>query len=199
MVFGCHFGTPRGERLGLEPPRFYPSRPPLRPFREAIPTLPGPRLAPTLQPKALSVGRIFSPARFAPITLDPKKLKAVEALLAGRSRAEAAQAAGVHEATVHRWHALPEFVAAIAGRQDSTLRRTADVLKQRAAAAAERLSTIAVAPKTKAANAITALDKLLTQNLRYHEAVVITEELAALRAKVEALENPAPTESKPNA
>jgi hypothetical protein len=55
-------------------------------------------------------------------SLTPKQRKALEAFALGKTPADAAQAAGVHRATVYRWQQEPAFMAELRRVEGAALR-----------------------------------------------------------------------------
>lgn len=77
------------------------------------------------------------------MSLDPKQLKGLNALISGKSESEAGAIAGVSRATVARWKRKAEFRDALAkakSRLQSDIRDAADQSAEEARARLDRLS-----------------------------------------------------------
>jgi hypothetical protein len=113
------------------------------------------------------------------VKLKPRQLKAIDALLRGKSLVAAAGAAGVSTMTLHRWRQDPAFQAAYAEGVHRVFGEGIDRLQATAKRAVQTLEKCLRAPRT--GDRIKSADRLLAHGLR-------AAELRDLADRVEALE-----------
>jgi hypothetical protein len=113
------------------------------------------------------------------VKIKPRHLKAIAALVRGRSPTSAAAEAGVSRVALHRWQHDPDFMAAY---QDAVRRVFGDGLDRLQAVARKAVRTLhECLGAAKAGDRIKAADRLLAHGLR-------AAELKDLAQRVEALE-----------
>jgi AcrR family transcriptional regulator len=112
---------------------------------------------------------------------------ALNALLAGSTIRDAADAVGVNESTVFRWLKSDEFSTALRAQSADAIRRAS----WRLAGAIDEAITVLLDVATGrivgrgASTRVRAADLLLGHAQRFHEMSDITERLAALEAKID--------------
>jgi hypothetical protein len=110
--------------------------------------------------------------------IGPRHLKAIAALLRGKSLTGAAAAAGVTTMTLHRWRQVPDFRAAYAEGVRRVFGEGIDRLQAVAKRAVRTLEKGLRSPK--AADQIKSADRLLTHGLRAAELRDLTERVQVL-------------------
>lgn len=124
----------------------------------------------------------------APKPLTAQQRRAVEALLAGRTKADAAREANVAETTLHRWYANnPAFVAEMERGRREGLKNAVDALRLSACRAVERLKAEMDSPSPNPVR-ITAADKILTHAMRLGEATDMAAKVEELEKRIAAHE-----------
>lgn len=115
--------------------------------------------------------------------LTAKHVRAIDALLAGQTRASAAAAAGVTERTLDRWRAeLPEFADELARRSSATLRDAALRLKGTIDDAVDVLREVMTSADSRPAVRLRAAQVVIESSLKLIEATDVLDRLEALEA-----------------
>jgi hypothetical protein len=131
-------------------------------------------------------GRYDLLAFVTPLTIQPRQLKAIAALVSGKTKAKAAAAAKVSTMTLHRWLRDPAFQTAYAEAVRRVFGENIDRLKAVAGKAVGTLHRCLTASRDS--DKIRAADRLLTHALRAAELGDLTERLEALEKALEAKE-----------
>jgi hypothetical protein len=108
-------------------------------------------------------------------------------LVAGATRKDAAEAAGVSEATVYRRLREPDFLAELESRQGELVRNGALAFAVDVAESREVLRQIRDDPDVPASVRVTAADRLISRGLAYVElsaAVRLDERIARIEARL---------------
>ncbi len=113
------------------------------------------------------------------IRLSPKKLKAIEVLLAGGSKRAAAAAAGISEQQLYRWAKQPEFAAAISAQKTELMERVNARLLALALQATAALGQVLETPDTQTL-ALRASDIVLARLMSIRELSEFERRLTAL-------------------
>jgi hypothetical protein len=116
--------------------------------------------------------------------LRPNQRRALAALLAAPTLAEAAARAGVGERTLRRWLGDAAFRAELHRAQDEAM---AQATRQSLAAMAEALQTLQAImhdPTAQPSARVSAAKSILEHAARLYEATMLAERLAALEQKV---------------
>ena len=117
--------------------------------------------------------------------MTPRKIKAIEALLSGHSKAEAAALAGVSPATLRVWQHQSDFKEEYRRGVDSMLETTVRKAQNAAGSAVDTLESIMLDGDVQAGVRVGAADKILTHTQRLTEAVDILARLDALEESLE--------------
>jgi hypothetical protein len=113
----------------------------------------------------------------------PRQMRAIVALIGGKSIASAAAAASVSPRTLHTWRSDPTFATALQRARDEAFREALETLRRVAATAVATCEGL-MAVKSDANVRLAAARTVLQVALRSHEQVVIEQRLAALEAKL---------------
>jgi hypothetical protein len=120
--------------------------------------------------------------------ITPRQLKAIDALLRGKSLAGAAAEAGVSKMTLHRWRRGPDFQAAYAEAVRRVFGEGIDRLQAAARRAVLALEKGLRSPR--AADQIRSADRLLAHGLRAAELRDLAERVEALEKALQEKEGP---------
>jgi phenylpyruvate tautomerase PptA (4-oxalocrotonate tautomerase family) len=118
-------------------------------------------------------------------SVTPRQQRALEALLAGATVAEAAAAAGVARKTVYSWIQSPAFRAELDAAQRAAIEAITRRIVRLAEAATEALRV--ALEEAPPATRVRAADVLLRRLLEFREFTALEERVAALEAAVERL------------
>ncbi len=121
--------------------------------------------------------------------MTPRKEKALQALLVCRTRAEAAQAAGIGESTLRTYFQDPEFTERYEAAFAGMVRDAAQQAKQTLSPALSTLREIMEDGTEQTQARITAARSILEYSLKLTEQADILEQLRALERWKEETEN----------
>jgi hypothetical protein len=115
-------------------------------------------------------------------TLPPKQLRAIESLLAGRTKIEAAAQAGVSYRTLHRWLQDPTFRAALTTASDATFADATHRLTGVLDEAVTVLAKVMNNEQAKEADRLRAASLIISRSLDLIQQKQILDRVTALEA-----------------
>ena len=114
-----------------------------------------------------------------------KQIKALQSLLEGRTKRQAAAEAGCSESTLRRWATSdPSFMAAYKEAVGATLEVTVRKLQAAALDAADTLHSVAIDTDAAAGTRIQAADRILTHSAKLTEQLDVLDRLDALEKEI---------------
>ena len=120
--------------------------------------------------------------------LDEKRTLALMSLLAGNTRAEAAEIAGVTETSIYNWLAEPGFAIALKKAREAVFADALDGLKAASLIALETLCQIAKNSSASPSARVAASTAILSNCFRAVETIEIQSRLEKLQLQVASLE-----------
>lgn len=115
--------------------------------------------------------------------LTPKERRALEALLSGKNKGEAALAAGVQPRTLSRWLASPHFRAELTAVSDLALKDAAVSLKSALGDAVGVMAGIMKDEGVSPTVRLRAADMVASHSIKITEAADLLERIEALEAR----------------
>jgi hypothetical protein len=125
----------------------------------------------------------------APPVLDPKREQLIFALMREKTKAAAARAAGIEQRTMYRWLADPEFKEALRAARRAVFDDALFVLEKGAVKAAQALvdALELLDVENQPFVLIMAATRVLDRAFKAQDSIAVEEELAKLRAVVDAV------------
>lgn len=120
--------------------------------------------------------------------MTPRKINAIEALLLGHSKAEAAALAGVSPATLRVWQHQSDFKEEYRRGVDSMLETTVRKAQNAAGSAVDTLESIMLDGDVQAGPRVSAARSLLEFGLRLTEQNNVLTRLAEIEAELDKME-----------
>lgn len=125
--------------------------------------------------------------------LDPKQEQLIFALLKAKTKEEAASISGINPRTMYRWLANPRFMAAYRAAKREIFEDAIGILHKESVKAAqvlaEEMDCDGDGKATGSRERISAAAKILLYSFKGMDAILIHEELAHLRATIDAVKN----------
>lgn len=119
--------------------------------------------------------------------ITPKQHQAIQAILAGKTRAEAAEAAGINDRTIYKWLQDEAFTRALRTAETQAITTAQAALIARIEENLEILDNIKRGANTSDNARIRAVQLQLDTILQWRAALITEERITAIEARLEGL------------